>query len=168
MNARRLLLPLVVATAAVGCYPATTRPDLRPLPEAPRLEIELFVPEATRALAVALDADSIPVRRTEPDDGWLETDWFDMSTLLPVRGRPLGLATVKVRAYVDPGRPNHSVITVETLYRPLADPSRPDRDLEEQVPGGHPVAARVQAALDRLRNEYGAELAAPTTAARSP
>lgn len=145
----------LVLLAAAACYPATTRPDLQPLPEAPRLEVELFVEEATRALAVELDADSIPVARTEPRDGWLETGWFDMTTLAPVRGRPIGLATVKVRAFVDPGRPNHSVITVETVHRPLADPSRPDRDLEEQVPNGHPVAVRVQRALERLKAEYG-------------
>lgn len=148
---RRTLVLLMLA----ACYPSTTRPDLQPLPEAPRLEIELFMAEATRALAVALDADSIPVLRTEPGDGWLETGWFDMTTLQPVRGRPLGLATVKVRGFVEPGRPNHSEIIVETVHRPVADPSRPDRDLEEQVPNGHPVAVRVQRALERLKAEYG-------------
>jgi hypothetical protein len=145
----------VLAAAALACYPATTRPDLQPLAEAPRIEVELFVPEATRALAVALDADSIPVRRTEPRDGWLESEWFDMTTLRPVTGRPLGIQTVKVRAFVDPGQPNHSVIFVETVYRLVADPSRPDRDLEQQVPTGHPVAVRVLRAIDRVVAEYG-------------
>lgn len=148
---RRAILLLALVAA---CYPATTRPDLQPLPEAPRIEIELFVAEATQALALELDADSIPVRRTEPRDGWLETGWFDMTTLEPTASRPIGLGTVKVRAFVDPGRPNHSVITVETVYRAVADPSRPDRDLEIQVPDGHPVAARVQRALERLAREY--------------
>lgn len=140
---------------AMACYPATTRPDLQPLPEAPRVEIELPIAEATRLLAIELDADSIPVRRTEPDDGWLESEWFDMTSLQPVAGRPLGIATVRVRAFVEPGRPNHSVVTVETVYRPVAAPSRPGRDLEEQVPGGHPVAERVQRALERLTRQYG-------------
>ena len=78
-----------------------------------------------------------------------------MTTLAPVRGRPLGVATVKVRGFVTPSRPNHSLLIVETVYRPVADPSRPDRDLEEQVPNGHPVAVRVQRALERLKAEYG-------------
>jgi len=138
-----------------GCYPTTTRPDLVPVPDASRLEVELFVPEATRALALALDVDSIPVVRTEPDDGWLTTDWFDAATLGPVSGRPLGLDAVRVRAFVDPARPNHSLIQVEVVYRAVADPARPPRDLEMMVPVGHPVRERVQRALERLREEYG-------------
>jgi len=144
---------LLVALAA--CYPATTRPDMVPVPGADQVEIDLMVPEATRALAVALDGDSIPVSRTEPDDGWLETPWFDIATMRPTRHRAVGLGVVKVRAFVDPGRPDHSVLHVETVYRPLLDPSEPERNLERQVPTGHPVAARVKAVLDSLAKEYG-------------
>lgn len=142
---------LVASLLAAACYPATTRPDVTPMPDAARVEVELFVPQATRALALALDADSIPVRRTEPDDGWLESEWMDAVSLQPVAGRPLGVGTVKVRAFVEPGQPNHSVIIVETVYRPVVDPSRPERDLERQVPAGHPVAARVAKILEGLR-----------------
>lgn len=133
-----------------ACYPATTRPDLVPVPGALRVEVELFVPQATRALALALDEDSIPVRRTEPDDGWLESEWIDVATLQPTTRRPVGLEVVKVRAFVEPGRANHSVIRVETVYRPIVDPARPDRDLERQVPTGHPVAERVARAVERV------------------
>jgi len=72
-----------------ACYPATTRPAFLPEPTAPVAEVELAIPEATRAAAVALDADSIPVRRTEPKDGWLESDWFDATTLQPTSRRRL-------------------------------------------------------------------------------
>lgn len=140
---------------AAACYPATTRPDLLPIPGSERVEIELPVPAATRALAVALDGDSIPVARTEPDDGWLETGWFDIATMRPTTRRAVGLDVVKVRAFVDPGRPDHSVLQVETVYRPLLDPSTPERELERQVPTGHPVAARVKAVLDSLARVYG-------------
>lgn len=138
-----------------GCYPATTRPDLVPVPDAVRLEVELFVPQATRALALELDTDSVPVRRTEPDDGWLETDWIDAATLQPTRRRPVGIDVVKVRAFVEPGRPNHSVIYVETVYRRVVDPARPARELELQVPVGHPVAVRVARAVTRLVEAHG-------------
>jgi hypothetical protein len=144
-------ITFVALLLGAACYPATTRPDVTPMPDAARVEVELFVPQATRALALALDADSIPVRRTEPDDGWLESEWMDAVSLQPVTGRPLGIGTVKVRAFVEPGQPNHSVIIVETVYRPVVDPSRPERDLERQVPAGHPVAARVAKILDALK-----------------
>jgi hypothetical protein len=145
-------MTVLLLAAVAGCYPATTRPDVTPMPDAARVEVELFVPQAMRALAIALDADSIRVRRTEPDDGWLESEWIDAVSLQPISGRPLGLGAVKVRAFGEPGRPNHTLLIVETVYRPVADPSRPDRDLERQVPAGHPVAARVARILDQLHD----------------
>ncbi len=144
----RRALPSLLLLA--GCYPATSRPDVVPVPDAVRVEVEMFVPQATRALALALHDDSIPVRRTEPDDGWLESEWIDIATMQATRRRPLGLEVVRVRAFVEPGRDNHSVIHVETVYRPVASPARPDRVLERQVPVGHPVAVRVQQALERV------------------
>ena len=47
------------------------------------------------------------------------------------------------------------MLTVETVYRPMADPSLPDRELERQVPKGHPVAAKVEAELAELLKRYG-------------
>jgi hypothetical protein len=138
-----------------GCFPTTTRPAFLPEPTAQVIEVELGMPEATRAVAVALDQDSIPVRRTEPKDGWLETDWFDATTLRPTKRRRLGPDVVKVRVWVDPSRPNHSNITAETVYRPFADPSRPDRDLERQVAVNHPVSARVLLTLGKLSRQFG-------------
>jgi hypothetical protein len=139
----------------LACYPATTRPDFLPMPSASTTEVELGVPQATRAIAIALDADSIPVRRTEARDGWLESDWFDVATMRPTGRRRLGAGVVKVRAWIDPSRPNHSNITVETVFRPRADPSQPERELERQVPINHPVSGRVVKALGDVSRTYG-------------
>lgn len=141
--------------ALCACYPATTRPAFLPMPSAALDSVELFVPEATQRLAIALNADSIPVRRTEPRDGWLETGWFDAETLQPTRRRPLGTGIVRIRAWVDPGKPNYSNYLVETLYIPAADPSRTERELERQVPADHPVALRVRKVLNDLSKAYG-------------
>lgn len=144
---------LVVAMAA--CYPTTTRPAFLPLPSASVVEWKLSVREATQELALALDADSIPVSRTELADGWLETGWFDATTLRPTSQRPLGDGIVRVRAWVDPSKPNYSSITVETVYRPMADPSRDERSLERVVVANHPVALRVGLLLNRLSVRFG-------------
>lgn len=146
---------IVLLATLAACYPTTTRPHLVPLPEALSAELDLFVPAATRALAVALDGDSIPVSRTEPDDGWLETPWFDAATLQPTSARILGPGVVKVRAIIEPGRPNHATITVEVVHRPFADPSQDGRALERHVSGEHPVANRVRMVVERLKAEYG-------------
>lgn len=153
-RAGRLLLIVV----AVACYPTTTRPALLPLPSSSVVEWELSVREATQELALALDADSIPVRRTEAADGWLETDWFDAATLRPTKHRPLGQGIVRLRAWADPSQPNHSSITVETVYRPLDDPSRDDRSLDRVVAANHPVALRVAVVLHRLSKKYGEQV----------
>ena len=152
--ARRLLVLLVAVTA---CQPATTRPSFLPRPEALGAELRLSVPDATRRLAESLRADSIPVRTVRLRDGYIETPWFASRTGRPVRGQqPLGSGTVRIRAWADPARPGSTQLMVETLYRPIADPSLPERELERQVPADHPAAKKVQAALGRLVERYGA------------
>jgi hypothetical protein len=54
---------------------------------------------------------------------------------------------------------------VETIYRPVADPSVPDRELDRQVPRDHPVAIKVRAALQNLVKQYGGP---PAPAAGQP
>jgi hypothetical protein len=62
---------------------------------------------------------------------------------------------VRVRAWADPARPGSSQLTVETLYRPLLDPSLPERELEREVARDHPVAIKVEAALRKLVERFG-------------
>lgn len=149
----------------LACYPTTTRPHLVPMPDAATVEVQGSVPEATRALALALDGDSIPIERTEPLDGWLETGWFDAATLLPVDKREFGLGAVKLRGFVDPGPRGESEIFVEVVYRPLANPALPERELERMVPMGHPVLLRVERILKVLG---GGVDSAPTEPAQPP
>jgi hypothetical protein len=60
-----------------------------------------------------------------------------------------------VRAWADPARPGSSQVAVETAYRPLTDPSLPQRELERQVPRTHPVAVKVDSILQRLVKRFG-------------
>lgn len=139
----------------LGCFPTTTRPPFQAMPSAATFEIQLSVPQATRALALALDADSVPVRRTEAKDGWLETDWFEATTLRPTAKRRLGPEIVKLRAFIDPSSPNHSTITLEAVYRPFADPSRTERELEQPVPASSVILARLVTLTTKLAKLYG-------------
>jgi hypothetical protein len=145
----------VVAVAIAGCFPTTTRPDLVPLSGAPVTEVELEVPEATQAIALLLDQDSIPIRRTVTKDGWLESEWLDANTLQPTAQRHLGPDVVKVRVWVDPSSPNHSNITAETVFVPMVNPSHPERELEREAPQGNKVAGRVLLAVSTLARQYG-------------
>lgn len=165
--------------ALLGCNPVTTRPPFMPLPSAAVAELELPVAAAVEVIVNALRADSIPVTVVQSRDGYLETGWFAAADGTPTSARPLGVEVVRVRGWVTPGRAGHTDIQVEATYRPLADPSRPARDLERIVPADHPVARRLEAAMARLVTEFGhpeqlapraapASPAVPDTAARKP
>jgi hypothetical protein len=152
----RHFLPLLLGYwVAAACQPNTTRPSFGPLPDAAGSEVRLPVREATRRLAETLRAGSIPVSKIMLRDGYLETNWFDARSGRPAGGRPLGERVVRVRAWADPARPGSSQLSVETSYRPLADPSLPQRELERQVPPEHPVAVKVEAVLRQLVERFG-------------
>jgi hypothetical protein len=148
--------PLLWLGAVVGaaCQPNTGRPVFSPLPDAAGTEIRLSPAEATRQLAAALRADSIPVREVLIRDAYLETGWFDAKTGRP-RGNPMGQGIVRLRAWADPARPGSVQLAVETAYRPLADPSLPQRELERQVPPNHPVAVKVDSILQQMVKRFG-------------
>jgi hypothetical protein len=146
---------IAAAALLAACRPDTTRPAITPYPEAAGVEIRLRPPEATRRLAEALVADSLPPARVRVRDGYLETKWLDSATGRPTTRRPLGADVVRLRGWADPGRPGFTVLTVETLYRPLADPSLPERELERQVPRTHPTAVKVEQILEAMVKRYG-------------
>jgi hypothetical protein len=152
---RFVLGAVVAATILAACRPTTTRPPFPPVPESASTEIRLAPAEATRLLADALRADSIPVARVQQRDTWLETGWFDAASGRPTHRRPLGPGVVRVRAWADVTHPGNCKVTVETVYRPLADPSLPPRELDRQVPRNHPVAIKVRATLQELVKRYG-------------
>jgi hypothetical protein len=148
------LLAAFVAAAVLGCKPTTPRPYFPPVTGAPAGEIELDVVPATEAIADVLRSDSFPLRRVEPRDGYLETHWFDARTKAPVSGRILGPDVVQIRAWVNPAKRHSSRVTIETTYRPLADPSLPPRELDHQVPPDHPVGKRVIEIVTELARLY--------------
>jgi hypothetical protein len=111
---------------------------------------------ATRRLAEALKADSIPTQQIRLRDGYIETPWFDARSGRPIgQQRAIGPGVVRIRAWADPARPGSTQLTVETLYRPRVDPSLPYRELEREVSRDHPVAKKVEAALERLVKRFG-------------
>jgi hypothetical protein len=146
---------IAAAAFLAACRPNTTRPAITPFPDAAGVEIRLRPPEATRRLAEALQADSITPARVRLRDGYIETAWLDSATGRPTKRRPLGTGVVRLRGWADPGRPGFTVLTVETLYRPLADPSLPERELERQVPRTHPAAVKVEQILQAMLKRYG-------------
>ena len=137
-----------------ACQASTTRPGFMPMPEEPSYEVRLSVPEATRLLAAAM-ADSFPLKQVEERDGYLETEWFSVPGFTQVKGRVLNSAVDKIRGWIDPGPPFHSVITVEIVYRYGDDPSRDPREFERSVHDTHTARQMMLGILKGLTDRYG-------------
>lgn len=163
-SARGAALALLLGVGA--CQPNTTRPPYGPLPTAPTAVVDLEVGPATTKLAEALKADTIPVSRVEPRDGYLETGWFDPGTGAATDARPLGDSVVRVRAWVNAYGKYRAALTVETVLRPLANPSLPPRELDRQASDSNPAALRVARVLSALALRYPVPGAEPPPAPR--
>ena len=151
-----------------GCSPYTTRPFYPPVTGAATAELELEMQDATETLAAVLRSDTLPVTTVQLRDGFIETAWFDAATKGATRRRAVGPGVVQVRAWVNPSRQGFSTIIVETVYRPLADPSRAPRDLDEQVPPDHPVGKRIEQVVSELARLYNREEPAAAAPAEGP
>jgi len=168
LSAAKDLLGFTAILLFVGCQTTSTRPGFGPLPGSATAEVELFQGRATQILAEALRADSIPVARVVEIDGVIESDWFAVPGYQVVQSRALGPGTVRVRAWVDIGKPGYSVYTIETVYRVYADPSRQERELEQPVAETHPARVKVAKLLERLVERYGEPVVKPDTGAKAP
>jgi hypothetical protein len=151
MRAVRCLL----LTAALACRATTSRPYYPPLPTAALAEIELEIPEATRALAEAMARDSIALSLIREEDGFIDSGWLDARTLERTSARPLGDDVVRVRAWINPSKQFWSELQVEATYRPITDPSRPERELDAQLPDDHPLRRKLAGVIRKLIEQYG-------------
>ena len=154
--------PAVLLLALLSCQPYTTRPTFGPLPTAAEGFVDQDVSRTTALLAEGLAADSIPVSRVEAKDGYLETPWFNPFTGVVTTARPLGDSVVRVRAWINAYGRERAAIRAETALRPLANPSLPPRELDQQAPPDNPAAVRVARAVATLARRY------PVPGATSP
>ncbi|MBP2648152.1 MAG: hypothetical protein H6Q77_1776 [Gemmatimonadetes bacterium] len=134
----------------LACNPNTTRPRVVPFPEDASTEVRAKVPAATERLIRAMTVDSIPIASQSLRDGWVVTPWLDAETLKPADARPIGTGIVRIRGWVNPSKEGFSTIIVEGAYRPYADPSLPERELERPLPKDHPLQARLDSLVARI------------------
>jgi hypothetical protein len=125
----------------VGCTPTTTRPAFAPMPEALNAVINAPPERVTRFADSLLRADTIGVRFVNLQDAFLETREF--------------AGTHHLRLWADPDVPGKSRVTIEAVYRPSEDPSRPRRDLERTAPPGSAGQLRAEQLLAALKDKLG-------------
>jgi hypothetical protein len=153
LTVARSLLTLLLF--AVACRATTSRPTYVPLPTAAVAQVELDIPQATRALAETMAKDSIALTIIKEQDGFIDSGWLDAKTLEHTHARPLGSDVVRVRAWINPAKQYWSELVVEGTYRAMDDPSRPERELDVQLPEDHPLQRRLGDVIRRMIEEYG-------------
>ncbi len=124
-----------------ACTPATTRPSFAPVPEALHAVINASPADVTQTAQALLAADSIALHFVSLRDAFLETQEF--------------AGTHRVRLWADPDVPGKTRVTIEAVYRPMADPSRTPRDLERAAPPGSPGQLRAEQLLAALKDKLG-------------
>jgi cell division septation protein DedD len=164
---KRLAL-LLLLLAAAACA-RNGQPGFPPMPEARQGQIELDPQEATKKLAEAMTAAGLPVDEVATREGFVSTAWYDTTTKKKVSGRALGAGDVRIRAWVMPWRYGWSEITMEAVYRPLADPSLPERELERSVAYSHPARVAIREIMQQMGvTSTVAEADAPKVEAKPP
>jgi hypothetical protein len=151
-------IPYAAVLVLLACTPATTRPPFLPYPQALVTVLDApparVVPEAVGWLT----SQGLQAQWSSPQDGYVETAWFNLRTHTSVfgDGDPGDLlSTVKIRCWADPNVPGKTQLTVEAVYRPMLDPSRPERDLEEVVPQGSEGYRIAQQLIEALKQRFG-------------
>ena len=139
------LRPTLLVLFLLACTPTTTRPDFMPLPEAPSVVLYARPPRVAAEVQTWLVAQGLKVEVASVQDAYVETAWS---------------GTFKIRCWADPDAPGKSRLTVEAVYRPVLDPSRPERSLEVIVSKereGYKIAQRF---VDKLKERFGVPKAA--------
>jgi hypothetical protein len=124
-----------------ACTPSSTRPRFAPVPEAIRAVINAPPARVAVVAESLLTADTISVAYVSSRDAWLESREF--------------AGTTRIRLWADPDVTGKSRVTIEAVYRPFEDPSRPRRDLERAAPPDSPGAQRAVNLLEALKEKLG-------------
>jgi hypothetical protein len=141
---------LALATAA-ACATGGQRPRYGAVPESHLLTVRQPSDSVVVRLTDRARALGLPIVRSAPREGYIETGWYDVA-----RGQPTAApfsrldSIVRYRVFADPVQ-GHTRILIECVRRIAWDPSTPERELERMVPPAHPGTALIDSLLDTVR-----------------
>ncbi len=109
--------------------------------------LDLPAGAVTESLATSLRRVGVVVRTSEPREGYLESQWFDVQAHRAASDPFDRLdSIVKLRFFADPAF-GHTRLFAECVVRIAWDPSVPQRDLERTPAQGHPGLALLDSVL---------------------
>ena len=145
---RALFVFLAVATS---CATGGQRPRFGAQPQSILLIVRQPADSAVTHLTDRARELGLPVQRSAPREGYIETGWYDVA-----RGEHVAApfsrldSIVRWRVFADPVQ-GHTRILIEAVHRIAWDPSLPERELERMVPPGHPAFAMIDSLLAAVR-----------------
>jgi len=140
-----------VSALALSCA-GGLRPYLTPLPDAVVDTLPALPVDVIREIATLVTAEGLVIRISSPEEGYLETDWYDVGAAVP-GDTPFTdpRRSTLLRFFADPEADEETRLSAEAVVRRTLDPSVPSRQGEMMAPPGHPgneILRRVLAALD--------------------
>lgn len=146
------------------------RPVYGPVPGSLSLQLDAVPDNVIVAAVNEVRAAGLTVARVAADEGYLETEWYDVLTKQSVSARAGGFDhIVKVRLFADPTA-GKTHLAAECVVRIAYDPSEPERDLERMVPDSTPAHAILDSLVARLQVVFPPKTPIPadSTRARNP
>ncbi len=143
------------------------RPVWGPLPGSVAVHLDAAPDAVITAAEREVRAAGLKVVAIAADEGYLETEWYDVLTKRTVSARAMDLDhIVKLRLYADPTA-GKTRLVAECVRRIAFDPSEPERDLERMVPDSTPQHALLDSLVARLKVVFP-PLKPPTDTAGPP
>jgi hypothetical protein len=113
------------------------RPRYGPVPGSILLQLDQPADAVIRTLASEVQTAGLRLLFVSPEEGYLETEWYDLESHQPVQAGAGDLDRVmKLRFFADPVA-GKTRLMAECVTRILYDPSLPPRELERMAPAGH-------------------------------
>ena len=122
-----------------------------PVPGSVFLQLDQPADAVIRELAAEAQAEGLHLLFVSPEEGYLETEWYDLGTRQAVQPDARDLdRVVKLRFFADPVA-GKTRLMAECVTRIFYDPSLPPRELERMTPEGHPGRALLEEVLRQTR-----------------
>jgi hypothetical protein len=147
---------LAAAVSLAGCAGlGGVRPYYGPVPGSVTLLFTAAPDAVTRAAAAEAQQAGLVVQWLSPEEGYVETQWFNVTTHASTPAPDLGDLDhcVKIRFFADPTA-GKTRLAAEAVTAYAVDPSRPQRELERMAPEGHPGREVLTQLLDRLKTRF--------------
>lgn len=130
---------------AAACAAGSIRPSYEPFPEARVDTLNAAPPAVIQELVARVNAENMRPNFVSPEEGFLETQWFDVvEQRSGVTDRGNADRVIMLRFWADSLDGGRTQLTTEAVIRGRPDPSLLPRDQEMSVPPGH--------AGDRIRD----------------